>query len=227
MRGINKLAAIIKYVYMTDNLNNERPSFKEWAKQNPRKSINDYYRIYGTGFSDSTIKPRTETVNSSPPIDLTKQTEETKKTLNNSQIICIIFSIVLAIAYFLPWIEFDFMGFNVTSASGYEIPKIIRSLEFSFDFFSSQPTNHPTNYYYVLHLIPLCCLTIIISTITKTKGFILLAEILLIAIMAWFIYKLTNLKVDTILNLMGIGLYISLVCILYFLIDFFKLLSKL
>lgn len=48
---------------MNSNADNQIPTFKEWGKSNPHKSINDYYKIYGNKLS-----PGENTSNRNEPI---------------------------------------------------------------------------------------------------------------------------------------------------------------
>ncbi|MEC8969240.1 MAG: hypothetical protein VX756_08850 [Bacteroidota bacterium] len=212
-------------------MSNERPTFKEWVAENPRKSINDYYKIYGTEFSDSTAKVKTKPTQQSYSNDFNSYSVDSKMAFNSLQIICMIFSGIMTASYFLPWLEYNVMGQNLVSVTGFEVPKMIQDIEQFKNMFRTDKTYNSPNIFYVLHLFPICGVGILISVISKTNVFRFLGELTIIIIMCWFIHKLVALQTNSvikmsILDFAGLGLFFSVICSIYFLFDLLKLITK-
>lgn len=73
----------------------------------------------------------------------------------------VIFSGVLLIAFFMPWVNFSFF-----TLSGYEIPEKVKAINNVIDFFSKNNPILPNLYLsYALYLIPIFCTITIVRAI--------------------------------------------------------------
>ncbi|MBS1778055.1 MAG: hypothetical protein JST70_01945 [Bacteroidetes bacterium] len=115
----------------------------------------------------------------------------------------IIFSGILLIAFFMPWVNLSFI-----SLSAYEIPEKMRAINNGVNFFIHGSSTMPYLYVaYALYLIPIFCLTTIIRGVAgySTKAFSFIAATVAITLLVYAI----SLIGEVILKIATIGLYIT------------------
>jgi len=91
-------------------------NYQEWKKENPRKSINEYYIEFPekkTQPAPSYPPPPVEVV--TPPIIVsTKKT----KPARSFDLVLIFASILIIVAFFLPWVNVKILSLDLVNSSG-------------------------------------------------------------------------------------------------------------
>lgn len=118
-------------------------------------------------------------------------------------------SVVLIIAFFLPWIDMIFISWN-----GYELVKGISNLYRTISFFSGNSDNQYLYFSYAFFLIPILAFVNIIFDLTKTKRLGFLNEffvglILTLSLPILFIAKGGNIEVF--FKFPGFGYYLTFI----------------
>ncbi len=93
-------------------------NYQNWKIKNPTKSINEYYIAFSEKKSQVfTVVPNTITINNPP-----------KATKEETDYLLIFASILIIVAFFLPWVNIKILGLNLVNSSGADIPKVLKHI---------------------------------------------------------------------------------------------------
>jgi len=195
------------------------PTLDEWRRKNPGRGVNEYFKKY----------PRPE-VHSQPPITPTPQPTPvtpaapiapiiitTKKKKRNLFYGNILFSILILIGFFLPWIKVEAFKFlKVVETNGMDIPKL-------FDFIN--PKSNPL-FHQAIYAIPAGALISLLGEffnkwMAKLSGqFISLLGFCYLMYLLYSAIETSNLKIEY-TDILAYGFYMTALGIAFYVFDMF------
>ena len=194
-------------------------NYQEWKRENPRKSINDYFKEFPEKKGQISTPPPAP-INISPPIIVSKETTSPFKSYD---ILLILASILIIVAFFLPWINIKLLSLDLVNSSGSEVPNILK--------YGYPDNTHLERFGKAIYLIPIGALLVIIGE--ASKSFFLKATgsalVLIISSISFYaLYAMYNNAIDqfgisaSITNFYALGIYLTLAGSLYYLFDIIK-----
>lgn len=150
----------------------EKPTLQEWKRNNPGKSLNDYFKEYpvttNTGSKDYTTTYSATT----PPVQ--SNHSEEKEAID---IASILVSVMIFIAFFLPWIDIRLLGmFNFVKSSGFELPYILERI------YQGVPPRALKSIY----LLPICSFVAIVAETQKSWLKPVVQIVAILIVIYWF-----------------------------------------
>ena len=132
------------------------------------------------------------------------------KTQTEKSIIQVIFSVILLVALFLPWVRISFMGESLYSISFFEAIKSASELGSNISHLSSYTSHSITNYLVLLYLIPfLYIANIVCQAIGKYPVLSFYLTIIPVGIAYGLVIYAEKSGLDS-FKMAGIGLWFSL-----------------
>ncbi len=187
---------------------NKHPNLRDWQKDNPGRSINDYFLEY----------PDKRSLNNSnfqtiPNIKRAKKNETDKDTGN------IVFSILLMVSCILPWINIRLLSFiKIRESNAFELSKLIKQ------FF----TDLPELIYTSIYLIPIMAFLSLIGESIGNWKIRVLGQVVALFVMIYWIVLIFRL-IDLVkynwgvtinpTNFFSYGLYLGCFASAYYLFD--------
>lgn len=195
-------------------------NYQEWKKSNTHKSINDYFVEFPEKKSQlsSNYQPNPTKI-ITPIVTQVKTIKSSKPT----DLILILASILIIVAFFLPWINIKILSLNLVSSSGSDLPNIL-----SFVYPDSPQIER---FGKIIYLIPIGALLVLVGEASKTFFLKAIGSVsVLITSSIWFytLYSMFNYAIDqfglsvSITNFYTIGMYLTLAGSLYYLFDILK-----
>lgn len=198
----------------------EKPTPQEWKRENPGKNLNDYFQEF----------PESRTVNSS---------QESTNFINPNQIIhsrtskkeivdigSIIVSIMILVAFFLPWIDVKILGmFDLVNSNGFDLPKI---LEKTYQGFPNRTLN-------TIYVIPVGAFIAMVAETQKSwvkpvaqivVVFITVYWFLILKQLIYYYGAQLGIQIDP-LKFFSFGIYLTVLGCLYYIWDAVNELMKL
>ncbi|MFK7948559.1 MAG: hypothetical protein AB8G11_13295 [Saprospiraceae bacterium] len=187
---------------------------QEWLRQNPNKGINDYYEWLSNN-------PKNQDTNTNSRFIISNPQHQTQVQIRQNLIPTILVGIIGIVAFFLPWVKIQILGYNILSVSGFRIQEFMTQTAKYGNF-----ANYET-YVYISYGILIGAISIILGGAIKSILLISFGQFVYIVstvVTTVMIYQLAQIKINdlTIINPVDYGLYLSAFTVILIIIDMIR-----
>lgn len=192
-------------------------NYQTWKKENPTKNINDYFIEFPDEKFQPSINIPTQPVIHSPVMSIKSSTKVA------TDFILILASILIIVAFFLPWINIKLLNINFVNSSGSDLPDILKYI------YKESP--QMDRFVKAIYLIPIGAFLVLMGEAAKIFSLKAVGEVFVVLLsFGWFytLYAMFNYAIDqyglsiSIANFYTIGMYLTLAGSLYYLFDIMK-----
>lgn len=189
-------------------------NYHDWKTKNPNKSINDYFIAFPHKKLQSPL------VLSNPVVANNASKKVAKKEIDY---LLILASILIIIAFFLPWVNINLLSINLVNSSGSDMPDILR--------FVYKDTPQIGRFVKAVYLIPIGAFLVLFGETARIFSLKAIGEVMVFMLsIAWFyaLYAMFNFSIQefgisiSIGNFYAIGMYLTLAGSLYYFVDIIK-----
>ena len=193
-------------------------NYQDWKRENPTKSINDYY----LAFPEKKYQHTTTSTPITSPV-IIHQNKKTKAAKPPTDILLILSSILIIVAFFLPWVNINVLNINFVNSSGADLPDILKLV-----YNDSPQIDRFAN---AVYLIPIGGIMVLIGEAGKIFSLKAIGEVLVFLLSCiWFyaLYAMFNYAIQefglsvSITNFYTTGMYLTLAGSLYYFFDIVK-----